>query len=245
MTQPRHHFGDAERLGPIRNRRAVDHDNGQVQGPRRLDLGISAGAAGILGHDQINSVFLHQRTIIRRRERPARHEDMVIWKRRRAVWWIDQPQKVEMLRIRGEVLQMHPPDRQHDTGRRAIKGGHSACNIGHARPVVAVLFGPARACERKQRNAGFGTGGNCIAAHPNRKGMGRIDHMGHAISCQIVAQARHPAKAADTLRQGLASGTLHTTCKTDRSRQARLGHCRAKRGGFGCAPENQEFRCHV
>ena len=245
MTQPRHHISHAIGLGPRRDVGTINHDNRQAKGTGGFDLGIGTGAACILGYDQINAMVLHQRAIVLCRKRAARHQHMVIGKRRRTAGRINQTQQIEMLRIGGEVVQMHASDRQHDTRRRAVKGSHRTVNVGHMGPGIAGLCRPRRTGQRDQWHVCSSASGDGIMAHLGGKRMGGINHMGHGMRRDIVAQPLYSAKTTDTLGQWLAFGSLYTTCETDGPGQPRCSDGSAKRRGLGCAPKDQKVDLHV
>lgn len=245
MTQPCHHIGHTVSFGTIWNRRAINHYDRKAQFARCFNLGVSPCATSIFRHHQIDLMIPHQCQIILHCERPARHQNMVLGKRRQTAGRVDQTQQIEMLRIGRKVIQMHAPHSQHHARSRAIQRPDSPCDVTHMGPVVARLRRPRRTGQSDQRHILGGASDHRIATHLRRKRMRCIDHMGHAMLCQISAQALNATKATDTLGQWLAFGSLNPTCKTDRTINACRGHCRAQSGRLGGAPKDQEVHLHV
>mmetsp|Transcript_29006 Transcript_29006/g.55661 ORF Transcript_29006/g.55661 Transcript_29006/m.55661 type:complete len:246 (+) Transcript_29006:2163-2900(+) len=245
MINPVHHLGHAIRLRPRGDHGTVDHDHRQVQGTRGLDFGIGPGAAGILGHHQINAVLRHQRAVIRGGERPARHQHMVIGKGRRDLGRVNEAQQIEMLRIGREVLQMHPPYGQHHAGRWSVQCAHGTGNIGHVGPIIARLSAPRCADQRDQGYARLRTGLHRIAAHLGGKRVGRIDHMSDLFCAHIRHQPLHTAKAAHPLRQWLPLWARHAPGKAHNAAQPHLCGSIGKGRRLKRAPEDQEVRLHV
>ena len=74
--EPGKRFGDGLDGRRLRQVRALDHDHGERQRPRRVELGGGAGAARILGDDQFDSMRLEQRALVGDVERPARGDQL-------------------------------------------------------------------------------------------------------------------------------------------------------------------------
>ncbi len=245
MTQPVHYLRHRMRLLPIRHSRAVDHDDRQAKTAGGGDLGIGTGTTSILGHNQINAMLLHQCKVVSFGKRPARHQHMVIRKGRQVFGWIDQTQKIEMLRIRRELHQMHPTDGQHDADGGLVQGGHSTRNVRHTGPGISGLRTPRLAGQCDQRNVSLSASLHRIPTHLRGKGVGRINHMGDLFIAHVRNQSVDPTKSADTLGQRLALGPLDTARKADHTGQPRFCGSVGKGGGFGRTGKDQEVGAHV
>ncbi len=244
MSQPRQHLGHRVGLAPRRNGGAVDHYDWHVQLTRGGDFGMGAGAAGILGYDQMNEMRAHQRQIACDAERAAILHDLVIGKGQRRVWLINQAQQVEMLWIRCKLGQMHASDGQHDAHGRTVQRRDCAGNIRHMRPIIARFGLPWRARQRDQRHVGVGAGGHGIGAHLRGEGVGGIDHVADRVIRQVARQPLRPAKTADALWQRLSYRAQNPAGKGDGSAYPCRAQALTQRGCLGRAAQNQKVIFH-
>ena len=84
MTEPLHHLGDALHPRPLGQLRSRDHDDGQAERTRGVDLGARAVAAGIAGDDPFDAARAHHLQLAVERERSARHDHIGIERQRRS-----------------------------------------------------------------------------------------------------------------------------------------------------------------
>ena len=209
MTEPLHdlcHAFHAQSLGELRPR---DHDDGQAERARRVDLGACAVAAGIAGDDPCDTARSHHLEFALKRERPARHDDIGCeWQR--AFGRIDEPQRVGVVRFLGEWRDMLPADREEDSrclfGQRCDRGG----DIRDVDPVVVGRPDPGRALERDQWRSGFCARRDRVAAHLGREWMCGIDDMRDALLPNVIRKSGRAAEAADADRQRLPGGGAGT-----------------------------------
>ena len=82
----------------VRQVRTLDHDHGERQRPRRVELGGGAGAAGILGDDQFDSMRLEQRALVGDVERSARGDQLDTRRQILRRGRLDAAHNIEMLR---------------------------------------------------------------------------------------------------------------------------------------------------
>lgn len=245
MTEPCQNRLRIVQLVPGGQVRTVDHDDRQAHAPGRQNFRMRAGTTGILGHHERDVPGLHQRQVAFRAERSAVDHNVMIRKRWRRLWRIDQTQKVEVLRIGGESGQVHPPDGQHDPLSRPLQRCDRTGDIGHVDPGVAGSGRPGRAGQRSERHLGLIAGGDDVSAHLCREGMRRIDNMGNAFTAQIIHQPGDTAKATNPLRQRLPYGPFNAPGKGDRGSDARRAQQAAQGSGFGCATKDEQVRLHV
>ncbi len=209
MIEPAENLFNRCSFLPRRESRSVDQENRQAKVPRGSQLCLGPRAAGILGHDQFDPVFLHEGDVALSSEGAAIHDDRMIGQGRRGLWRVHQPQDVVMLRLGGECGQMHPAKRQQNPARRAGQCGDGRRNVGRRVPVIACLRPPRRARQGDQRYAyGLG-GGNGIPAHLRGKGMGGIHQMRDGIVPQVGGKAIDTAEPARPGWNGLRLGTFH------------------------------------
>lgn len=223
----------------------VDHDHRQAEDTGRRDLGIGPGPARVFRHDDLDPMVLHEGAICGLFEWATVHDDLGLGERQGCCGRIDEPQQVAMLRVGGEVVQVHPAHGEHDTASGLVERGDSPGHIRHPDPVIARHGPPFRPREGHQWDAGACTGGHRVMAHLRRKGMCCIDDMGDAGLGQVARQPVHPAEAAHPLRQGLAQGARNAARKGHGADQPTLGGGAGKTRGLGRACKDQEVGRHV
>lgn len=243
MSQPVQNLRHARQLMPLRQGWTIDHQYRHAQRPRGIQLGTSSAAACVLGHNQFNSVALHQRPVIRFRKRPARDNYLAI-RHGQSAGFIHQPQQIAMLRLGGEILKVHAPNGQKDTLRRAGQGSHCAVDIRNMLPAIPFLRHPGRAVQRHQWHSGVAAGCNGITAHLRGKGMGGVDHMGDRMGAKVPRQPVYAAKTTHTNWQGLRTRVINPSGVGIGCRDALTGHGFSQRVGLCGAAKDQEM-CHA
>ena len=196
---------NAVNAGPFGHKGAINHNQGQTQLARRVNLRPRAHTTRILGDDVGDAVRLQQVKIALQRKRAARNQGRDMGQGQSG-WLIHQSQKIMMLGLCGEIFQRLAADSQENPCRIIGQGRDSARHIGNVLPIIAFGRLPRRAFKGQQRGLGYGGGFDRVAAHLGREGVGRVDQVGDAFSAQIAHQSLHPAKAANALGQGLAQG---------------------------------------
>ena len=196
---------NAVNAGPFGHKGAINHNHWQAQLARRINLRPRARTARVLGDDVGDAVRLQQVKIGLRRERAACNQgrDMGQGQSGRL---INQPQKIMMLGLYGEIFQRLATYGQKNPCRIIGQGRNSARHIGHALPDVTLRCLPWRAFKGQQRGLGYGGGFDRVAAYLGRERVGCVDQVGDTFSAQIAHQSLYPAKAANALGQGLAQG---------------------------------------
>ncbi len=244
MREPIKHLINRPDLLPGRQAWTADHDDGQSKRTRRRYFGIGANAARIFRHDHLNFVGLHQGKIIRFAERTPSNNYFGLRQRQRRIWWINQPQKVTMLRVGCELRQMHAPNCQHDICTWPIQRRSGARNIRHIDPVVADLALPCWTGQRQMRHAQSGAGRNRIGTHLCRKRMSGVDQMGDLLGLQIPYQPIDTTKPSHPLRQGLPYRASDAACKRHSAAYSSLSQSARKRRRLGRPSEQKEVWRH-
>lgn len=243
-VQPRDHRLGAVQHQPGRNHRPVDQDHRNPQGSSRFQLGFGPRAAGILGDDMGDAVVLQQRQVAGFGEGTAGNDHLGIWQGQRPVGRIDQPQKVVVPGFRGEGGKRLLADRQEDPARWFGQSGDGGLKVGHPVPVVARPGLPGWPFQRAKRRAGFGAGGNGVAAHGGGEGVGRVDNMADPFGPKVIGQPPGAAKAADPGRQRLGQRRVGAPgIGKDRVDPGRRERARKRRGFGGSA--QQKDAAHV
>lgn len=208
MSKPRQHLLDgldALSLGQCGPR---DHDHGQAELARRVDLGTRAAAAGIARDQKLDAARTHQREIILQREWASGDDHFGVGQRQCAVRRIDKAQRVGMLRPGRERRETLPADGEKDVGAWLGQRSDRAGNIGDLDPVVAGRTRPRRAFQRDQRHAGGFAGLDRMTAHFGGEGMRRVDHVCDALGTKKICQSRCATEAADARRQRMPERNL-------------------------------------
>ena len=224
---------------PVGHKGAVDQDHGQAQGTRRIQFSPRAHTARVLDDDVGYAVRLHQVKIALQRKGTARDQRGGVGQGQSG-GLVNKPQKVMMLRLYGEIFQRLATDGQENPCRIIGQGRNSARHIGHALPRVALRRLPRRAFKGQQRGLGDGCGLNRVPAHLGREGVGRVNQMGDGFLAQIAHQARHPAKAANALGQGLAQGGFGASGIRENRVNALIGHNFRQFGSLGRAAKQKD-----
>ena len=190
---------------PVRHIGAVDQDHRQAQCTRRIQLCTRAHTARVLGDDMGDVVALQQIKIALQRKGAARNQGGGMGQGQSG-GLINQPQKIMMLGLYGEIFQRLATYGQKNLCRIIGQGRNSARHIGHALPDVTLRCLPWRAFKGQQRGLGYGGGFDRVAAYLGRERVGCVDQVGDTFSAQIAHQSLYPAKAANALGQGLPHG---------------------------------------
>lgn len=243
MTQPRHHSRHAARCGAHRYYRPVDHQNRQPQGTGGGDLGNGPLSSGVLGHDNLDTVVLHQGCVCGYGERPARHHDIRLRQGQGAGRRVNQTQQVMVLWLGCESIDMLSANGKEHPPGRAGKGCNRSPKVGEMGPAVTFACLPWRAFQSDQWNASGSTSGNRIAAHSRGEGVGRVDHMGDGFGGKVVLQLRNPAKAAHPHVDRLAHRGFGAPGIGVDPRKPRCGNGLGHEIGFGGAAQ-QKYACH-
>lgn len=210
MTEPAHHFVRASGPQLIRQLRPLDHDDGQFQFTRRIDLGARAFPAGVAGDDPFDSPRTHQIEFTGKRERPARDDQIGIRQRQRTSRGIDEAERVGVLRFACERRDMLPADGEEDIRPRLRQCNHGGRHIRNLDPAIAGRFDPWRALQRNQRRCRCVTRRNRVAADLGCERMGCIDHMREFVLPDDIGKSVSAAEAADTRRQRLIDRDLRS-----------------------------------
>lgn len=241
VVQPLQDVGHARYLMPRGQPGPRHHQHGQGQCASRLQLGLRAGAASVLAHDDIDPVLAQQCGVARHVERAARDDDGVVRQQWQHLGFIDQPQDVVVLWLHREEGQVHAAQCQHHALRRTVERGGGGWQIGHGLPAVIKAGSPGIACQRQQRNAGLCARRDGVAAHGRRKGMRGIHQVGHAFVAQMAHQAGHAAKAAHAHSNGLRLGLGDAARIRQHGALATFGQGQRQRAGFGGAAQDQDI----
>ncbi len=207
--KPGQNLGHAVNPWPFGHKGALDQDDGQRQGAGGFQFGARAAASGVFGDDMSDAVGLQQVKIALQCKRAARDQGCGLGQGQ-GCGVIDQPQKVMMLRLYGEIFQVLSPDGQEHAGGIIGQGRDRTRHVGHKMPKVALRCLPRGAFKGDKRGFRQGCGLHRVAADLCGEGMGCVDQVGNGSLLQVIHQPRHPAKAANTLRKWLAQGRLGT-----------------------------------
>lgn len=244
MSQPSQNLRRSGCLSTVRNRWTVDHDDRKTKRAGGGDFGISPGAACVFGHDDVDGMGPHQGFVIGLRERTARYENLRSRQGRSGLWRVHQTQKVEVLRVGGELRKVHPPHSQHDALGRPVQRGDGACDVWHMGPSVTGPRLPRRAGQGDQRNTGLRASGNGVSAHLRGEGMRGVNHVRDFMGAKIFSKPVRTAKTTDPLGQGLARRPINSARERHNACDPGIGQRLRQRRRLSGAAKDQEVRCH-
>ena len=245
MSDPIDHFVDTVGFRARRQLRSVDHQDRQVQIAGGVKFRARAISARVFRHDQINAVMLQKCAIRVAIKRPARDQNVVVWKRRRNVGRIHKTQDIVMLRRDIEGGDFGSPDGKENAFPRGIKGLSGAVDVCRVGPEVIFAGQPGGTGQGDQRYLGISACHNGIAAHLSGKGMGGINQMRNFFFGKVGGKTIGAAIAANAGRDRLAVGACDAACIGKRRRHAKPCNTRGQGAGFGGATKDQEVRVHV
>lgn len=242
MTKPFQHIFCATDLDPVTDHRAVDHHDRKLELARSDKLCLGARATGVLAHNKVDHVRLHQQPITFSRKRPAIDDKVVggqAWGRSRRV---NKAQQVVMLRLCGKGFHMHSAQREQDAARRARKFGHRSGSVSNACPAIARPGLPCGSGQGDMGNPGNPRGLYGMCAHSRGKGMRRIDQMRDAMVLEIGHKPRHPTKAADADRHRLWPRVVGPARVAECRRNLRCRKQARQCARFGCSAKQENIR---
>lgn len=185
------------------HRWALDQDDWAAEVACCLQLGPSAAAARVFGHDPFNAVLPQQRQVARHGKRAALHHHVPLrWRQGQAA--VDHAQQPPVLRgVLQKGLNVLAADGQKDAPGLWGQGRECARHVGHPYPAVARLGLPRGALQGKQGRASGGAGFDGVQAYLHGKRVCGVDDVCDAFAVYEGAQPCHAAKATDAGGQGL------------------------------------------
>lgn len=184
---------------------AGDHHHRQAKDARCLNLRARAGSTRVACHDDICAMVAQKREVAGKVERAFRHFDAAKrqWRRVRRV---HQPQKIMVLRARGEGRQMLLSYGKEYARRRARQGGGGLGLIRDGFPAISRLRYPWRAGQAQMGDACGLRGCAGIRADARRERVSCIDQMGKPAGHKIAGQPLDTAETAHAVFNRLRSG---------------------------------------
>lgn len=236
--KPSHHLSHPARDAAIGQGGPVDHDDRQAKLSCRVDLGARAVTTCVLGDDMGDAVIGQQRKVIGQPERPARDNRMGVGQGQ-GVGLIHQPQQVVVLGGAGELVQMHPANRQKHPRGGIGQGPRRRRDVGDVDPAITFNRLPSLALQRDQRDARDFGGTDGVAAHLGGKGVGGINQSGEALIGQEPRQPFGPAKTARAGWDRLGARRFNPPCVGQN--RITSGQGTGQRAGIGGAAKDQRL----
>jgi len=178
-----------------------DHDDWDLQRPRRRDLAVGLVTAGILGDDDVDLLACEEGCLRLLIEGRAGLDEAHLRRQRDVAGGVDRAREIGVLWRGRERCKLEAANREEDAARCFAEGlGRFEWARDHA-PTIAVARFPGRADERSDRDARrvgrhYGVGGD---AH--REGMGCVDDGVDTLADKIAVEALCAAEAADPRRE--------------------------------------------
>lgn len=243
MRQPRHNVGNASAMLPLGKRRSSDHDDGQTQVPRGLDLGKRAIPARVARNDDVNAARSQQFKFICQRERSAIDDDVRLRKRQIAIGMIDKAQRIGVLRLGSERLQMLTTNREEDVCRLLGQRCGRSLEIWHFIPGISGLPLPRRALKRHERYTRRIASCHRMPAHLGGKRMGRVDNVREIAVAQKFRQAVGTTETAGACRQRLGRRDGRSSGIGIDGIVGAIRHGGRKAIGFSRSSQNEDAHC--
>ena len=244
MTKPAEDLVNRIGLAARRQGGACDHDDGDSQRARSMQLCDGSGAAGVFGNNQLDVMRAHQLGVTCNIERAARDNHRVVRHRRRRRGRIDKTQDVMVLRLISKAFQVQAPDCEHDPLRCAAEGCDGRRHVSDVAPLIRFSGLPGRTSDGDQRDAGGVTGSNGIAAHLLGKRMRCVYDMRDLLCFDIGNQSGDAAKAANTLVNRLWTRAFDTARIRQRCRNTLVRHGAGELACLSGAAQDQEVVVH-
>lgn len=187
--------------GDTGRRLALDHDDLAAERPRGHNLGMSGAAAGIFGHQDVDSVIGQQLCFAGYIKRPARKNVAAVRYVERRIDWIDATHQIAVLGCRRETPGLLPADGEEDAALRTAQSGDSTVDIVNSAPAIAGNRFPCRTTQREERNARSLGSQRGICRDLVGEGMRRVNKQVDIFLSQVISQPLDAAKAADSRRQ--------------------------------------------
>lgn len=207
-VEPRQSRFDVRKRNALCFWRPCDHNNRDLQRPRRRDLAVGLVAAGVLGDDDVDPLAYEEGFLGLRIEWRAGLDEAHLWRQRDVAGGVDRARDVGVLWRGRERSKLKSPDREEDAAWRFAEGlGRFKRARDHA-PGIAVACLPWRADERSDGDARRVGRNYSVGGDPHREGMGCIDDGANTLVDKIAVEALRAAEAADPCwqRQGARSG---------------------------------------
>ena len=227
-------------FGPFGDRGAINHNNGNAQVTRCLNLGIGAAPTCVLGHQQFDIMVAHQRDVVPSAKRSARKEGGRLGQGQ-GFCFVHKAQQILMLGRTGKFGQMHASNRQHDIGfTHALQVLCRRLNRWNTVPLIPIHAVPRWAGQGAKMGSRFAAGVDRIHTHLTGKGMGGINNMCYLFGTQILGQSLRAAISADTFWQRLGFGAFHAACIGQGCGDIRLGDKFGQICGLGRSCQDQK-----
>ncbi len=206
MTEPAQDIAHRVRRVAFGHTRPFNHDDGQPERSRSVELGACACAASVLG-DDVSDPMCSQHSLIRlRREGAAGKDDVDIRQRQRRRGCVDDAQQIEVLGLGRERREALPSDREKHARGLPRQRSDSSVDIGDATPVVTRLGLPLGPLEGDQWRSRRGAGVHRVAAHLRCERMCGVDDVRDLFVPKGGDEAVDTAEAADARGHRLAFG---------------------------------------
>jgi hypothetical protein len=227
----------------FRRGRPTQDDDLDVEGARRLDLGVGRTPATVLGHQRLDALEFHEGEFVGARERTAREDQFAVGEVANLCRPVDRPHDVAMLRRSREVGEPQPALSQKYRLRPNPKSRDGFVHGHDLDPAVVKLACPGRPAEDDERGTGRSAGCTRVGRHARSEWMGGVDNGVDLLSGEKRRQAFGAAKAADASRDWRWCGVGRCARKRqDRRNIGLIGDPPRKRARLRRAAENEQTK---
>lgn len=173
-------------------RGTCDHDHGNAQSPRRLDLAVGRRAARVLANHRLNAIAAQHGDLIGESKRATGRYIPRMGHDKRRLDGIDAANKIVVLWCGLAGQKFLTTKRQKRVAAFLPQSGHGTVDIGHLAPIVSRRLYPRRTLQRNQRHPGHTCGFDRIGGYARGIGMSGIDQQ---IECVVFDETRQSARA--------------------------------------------------
>lgn len=226
-------------------RGTCDHDDGNAQLPRRLDLAVGRRPAGVFADHRLNAIFAQHGDFIAQCKRSTRRDIPRMGHDKWRLDGIDAANEIVVLWRGLEGQQFLTTKRQKRGTALLPQSGHGTVDIGHLAPIVSRRPHPRRTLQRNQRHSSYVCCLDRVGRYARSIGMGGIDQQ---IEGVVLDETRQPAcatKATAAHRHRLDHGITGATSHGQQNTIAGfISQFSSQDTGIRRATKNEYGACH-
>jgi hypothetical protein len=195
-----------------------DHDDGNAQLPRRVDLAVRRRPAGVLANYRLNAIVAQHGDFIAKGKGPSGRDVAGMGHNKWRLDGIDATNEIVVLWRGLEGQQFLTAKRQKRGAAFLPQSGHGIVYIGHLAPIVSRRPHPRRTLERNQRHSSYACRLDRVGGYARGIGMSGIHQKIEGVvldkTCQSARAAKATAAHRHWLRHGITGATSHGQQKT-------------------------------
>lgn len=226
-------------------RGTCDHDDGNAQLPRRLDLAVGRRPAGVFADHRLNAIFAQHGDFIGESKGSTGRDVARLGHDKRRLDGIDAANEIVVLWCGLKGQQFLTAKGQKRGAAFLPESGDGTVDVGHLAPIASRRPHPRRTLQGHQRHFSYACRLDRIGRYARGIGMGGIDQQ---IEGVVLDETRQPARATKAtaahrhrLRNGITGATSHGQQKTI---AGFAGQSASQDTGIRRATKNEYGACH-